>query len=172
MEKLLLHCCCGPCSTASIERLQALGYEVLLFFGNSNIFPPTEREKRLEALLQVSSHFNLEVITAPYDHEHWLGIIKGHEEAKEGGSRCHLCFEYNLKEAAEEARKRGIPNFTTTLTVSPHKSSPLIFQVGESFENFVAVDFKKRGGFQRSIALSKLLELYRQDYCGCEFSKL
>ncbi|NLA92314.1 MAG: epoxyqueuosine reductase QueH [Spirochaetales bacterium] len=172
MEKLLLHCCCGPCSTSSIERLKEMGYSVVLFFGNSNIFPPPEREKRLAALRQVGSHFDLEVITTPYNHERWLRVVKGHEGAKEGGSRCQICFEYNLKEAAEEAQKRGIPYFTTTLTVSPHKRSPLIFKVGENFEEFVPVDFKKKGGFQRSIELAKHLELYRQDYCGCEFSKL
>ncbi|MDD2296512.1 MAG: epoxyqueuosine reductase QueH [Sphaerochaetaceae bacterium] len=171
MDQLLLHCCCGPCSTSSIERLREEGYEPILFFGNSNIFPPEEAEKRFKALRVVADHFALKIIHQPYNHTSWLHAIKGHEQDPEQGQRCAICFAYNLAEAAQEAKRLGIPYFTTTLTVSPHKNSPLIFKVGKHWDNFVALNFKKKGGFQRSLELSRMLNLYRQDYCGCEFSK-
>lgn len=169
-KPLLLHCCCGPCSTSSIERLRDLGYEPILFFGNSNIYPEKEAEKRFAALEDVAKHFSLQLIRHNYSHESWRHHISGHENAPEKGSRCALCFAYNLQEAAEEAKKLNIPYFTTTLTVSPHKSAPTIFTVGEQWESFVPVDFKKKDGFKQSIELSRELNLYRQDYCGCEFS--
>ncbi len=171
MDSLLLHCCCGPCSTSSIERLRELGYEPTLFFGNSNIYPPDEAAKRFKALQVVADHFSLQIIHHPYNHDNWLDVVQGHEQDHEGGARCALCFAYNLREAAQAARDLGILYFTTTLTVSPHKNSPLIFKIGEDWDEFVAVDFKKKGGFQRSLELSRMLDLYRQDYCGCEFSK-
>ena len=169
-KPLLLHCCCGPCSTSSIEMLRELGYEPVLFFGNSNIFPEEEALRRFDALKVVADHFSLRLIHQEYNHEAWRKEIAGHEQDAEKGERCAICFSYNLREAAQEALRQGIPYFTTTLTVSPHKSSPLIFTIGDTWDEFVAVDFKKKGGYQRSLELSRLLELYRQDYCGCEFS--
>ncbi len=173
MEKkpLLLHCCCGPCSTSSIERLRDEGYEPVLFFGNSNIYPVQEAQKRFENVEKVASHFSLRLIRHEYNHKAWLQEIAGHESDPEKGERCSICFAYNLKEAAQEAEKQGIPYFTTTLTVSPHKNSSIIFSIGDTWDEFVAIDFKKRAGYQKSIELSRLLELYRQDYCGCEFSR-
>lgn len=170
-KPLLLHCCCGPCSTSSIVRLRELGYEPVLFFGNSNIYPPEEAQKRFEALDTVADHFSLRLIHHEYQHAAWLAEIAGHEADPERGERCAICFAYNLKEAAEEARRQGIPYFTTTLTVSPHKSSPTIFTIGDTWDEFVAIDFKKKGGYQKSLELSRMLDLYRQDYCGCEFSR-
>jgi epoxyqueuosine reductase len=167
---LLLHCCCGPCSTASIERLRELGYEPVLFYGNSNIYPQQEAERRYETLRQVAEHFSLSLVRHPWNHTAWLQAVGGHEMDREGGERCALCFQWNLREAAEKATRLGIDCFTTTLTVSPYKNSPLIFSIGKHHRGFVAVDFKKKGGYLRSVALSKELGLYRQDYCGCEFS--
>ena len=169
-KPLLLHCCCGPCSTSSIERLQSLGYEPVLFFGNSNIFPEQEAQRRYAALEDVARHFSLQLIRHAWDHQSWLQHIRGFEQEPERGRRCELCFSYNLREAAAESRRRGIALFTTTLTVSPHKSAPLIFSLATQWEDFLAIDFKKQNGFGRSIILSQELELYRQDYCGCEFS--
>ena len=104
------------------------------------------------------------------EHQQWLDSIGGHETDPEKGERCALCFRYNLSEAAEEAEKLGIGHFTTTLTISPHKSSSLIFSIGDKTPGFTPIDFKKDGGYQRSIEISKELSLYRQRYCGCEFS--
>jgi len=169
-KPLLLHCCCGPCSTASIERLRELGYEPVLFFGNSNIHPQSEAELRYGELEKVARFFNLTIVRAPWQHSQWREAVAGHEMDRETGGRCGICFAWNLSEAADQARQLGIPYFTTTLTVSPHKDSPLIFSLGKTMEGFVPIDFKKKGGFQRSIQLSRQLRLYRQQYCGCEFS--
>jgi len=166
----LLHCCCGPCSTASVEQLISLGYEITLFFGNSNIFPAEEADRRYEALERVAHHFGLPCIRTMQRHQQWLEAIKGLEAEPEGHRRCEKCFEWNLAEAKEIATTLGIDKFTTTLTISPHKRSATIFSVGQSQEGFVALDFKKKGGFYRSIELSEVLNLYRQSYCGCEFS--
>jgi predicted adenine nucleotide alpha hydrolase (AANH) superfamily ATPase len=167
---ILLHCCCGPCSTSSIERLKELGYLPTLYYANSNIFPREEWEKRYHELEKVSSYFSLPISKREYDHDSWLHDISGYEGEKEGGERCALCFEHNLKEAAQQAVEQGFSYFTTTLSVSPHKRSITIFSVGENHEGFVPINFKKKGGFQRSIELSNELDLYRQEYCGCEFS--
>ena len=142
----------------------------MLFFGNSNIFPEAEADARFAALQKVANHFSLAVIRRTYDHDSWLKLVAGHEADPERGERCSICFACNLREAAEEARRLGILHFTTTLTVSPHKSSSTIFSLGRTWDEFVEIDLKKRDGFRRSIELSKELDLYRQDYCGCEFS--
>lgn len=167
---ILVHACCGPCSTASIERMLEEGWKAVLFFSNSNIFPEQEAEKRYEALLEVARVYNLKVIREHYDHQGWLDAVKGHESEREGGSRCELCFAYNLREASEKAKQLGFAHFTTTLTVSRFKNSKVIFRVGEVFPGFEPLDFKKKGGFEKSVALSKELGIYRQHYCGCEFS--
>ncbi len=167
---ILVHACCGPCSTASIERLVGEGWKPVLYFSNSNIFPQEEAQKRYEALLEVAQAYQLEVIAEHYDHESWLASIKGHEGEREGGSRCAKCFAYNLAQAASKARQLGYSHFTTTLTVSRFKNSSLIFSVGKQFEGFECIDFKKQGGFDKSVKLTKELGIYRQHYCGCEFS--
>src|SRR5690554_6237187 len=170
VKPLLLHCCCGPCSTSSIKRLLELGFEIHLYFGNSNIFPQQEEEKRFKALQSVASHYNLPLTRNSYDHPKWREHISGYEEEKEGSRRCELCFEYNLEEASRVALSMNIPYFTTTLSVSPHKNSLRIFTIGSSFSHFIPIDFKKKGGFAESVKIAKSLNLYRQDYCGCEFS--
>jgi predicted adenine nucleotide alpha hydrolase (AANH) superfamily ATPase len=170
-KKLLLHCCCGPCSTSSIERLYEEGYEPILFFGNSNIYPPKEAQKRFEALETVATHFNLEILKHEYNHTRWLDAVKGHENDKERGQRCSICFNYNLAEAANEAKKLDIKYITTTLTVSPYKDSFTIFEIGKEFDQFIPINFKKKDGYKKSLELARELKLYRQKYCGCEFSK-
>ncbi|ADY12728.1 epoxyqueuosine reductase QueH [Sphaerochaeta globosa] len=167
---ILVHACCGPCSTASIERLLEDGWNPVLYFSNSNIFPQEEAERRYEALLQVAHSYQLQVIHERYDHESWLQSIQGHEMEKEGGLRCEKCFAYNLSQAAAKAQALGFSHFTTTLTVSRFKNSKLIFAVGQQLEGFECIDFKKKGGFEKSVQLSKELGIYRQQYCGCEFS--
>lgn len=169
-KKVLLHCCCGPCSSASVERLLNLGYEVVLFFGNSNIYPKEEADKRFGELEKVAKAYNLQVIRRTQNHADWLAAIKSLEGEVEGARRCDVCFQYNLREASQLAEELNIPYFTTTLTISVHKSSPKIFTVGSEFEGFLPIDFKKQGGFSRSLELAKKLDLYRQNYCGCEFS--
>ena len=171
--KVLLHTCCACCSTEVIERLK--GNEIILFFSNSNIFPKEEFEKRFGNAEKISKIYNLRLIKDKYNHSEWLGFIKGLEEEPEGGKRCWKCFEFNLRKTAEKAKKLGFENFTTTLTISPHKNSKKIFEIGNKIGkeyglNFLEIDFKKKEGFKHSIELSKKYELYRQNYCGCEFS--
>lgn len=172
MEKrILVHVCCGPCATSSIERLLEEGYKPVLFFSNSNIFPKEEYMKRYENLLIVAEKYGLEVILDTWDHEEWLEWIKGLEEEKEHGARCSKCFRFNLLRAERKSKELGIGLFCTTLTVSRFKKSATIFSMGEDLEGFEAIDFKKKDGFTRSVKLAKEMNLYRQEYCGCEFSR-
>ncbi len=169
-NRILLHVCCGPCSTSSIERLISDGWEPVLFYSDSNIFPREEYEKRYDNLVIVANHYGLQLIKDSWDHEMWREHIRGHEKDAEHQERCKFCFYFNLKRASNKAKELGIEHFCTTLTVSRFKNSETIFAEGEKFEGFEKIDFKKKNGFQRSIELSKELELYRQRYCGCEFS--
>ncbi len=168
--KILLHCCCGPCSTASISRLLEEGWEPVLFYGNSNIYPASENELRRLNLEKVARFFGLEIVRAPYNHEAWLLSVKGLEAEKEHGRRCVKCFEYNLREAEAASRALGINHFTTSLTVSRYKKSSIIFEVGRAIPGFEEIDFKKKDGFAKSVRMRRSLDLYRQSYCGCEFS--
>lgn len=146
------------------------GWNPVLYFSNSNIFPFEEAQKRFAELMKVARIYELEMIREMYDHESWLLAIQGFEKEREGGERCKRCFAYNLAEANAKAAELGFNHFTTTLTVSRFKDSPMIFAVGERYERFEPIDFKKQGGFERSNVLSKEYGLYRQQYCGCEFS--
>jgi predicted adenine nucleotide alpha hydrolase (AANH) superfamily ATPase len=169
-KKIILHTCCAACATSPAERLLSNGYDIVLFFSNSNIFPEHEYETRLKSAQKLSRILCVELVEDIYDHESWLAHIKGLEDEPEQGKRCIKCFEYNLKRTSSYAEKRSICSFTTTLTVSRHKPSSVIFEVGSRFKGFDPIDFKKQDGFSRSIVLSKQYDLYRQDYCGCEFS--
>ncbi len=169
-KRILVHVCCGPCATSSIERLLEEGYEPVLFFSNSNIFPNEEFLKRYENLLIVAQHHNLEVIIDSWDHDQWLEWIKGLENEPEHGARCSRCFRFNLLRTEKKAKELSIPLFCTTLTVSRFKKSATIFAMGEDLEGFEPIDFKKKDGFTKSVKLAKEMNLYRQEYCGCEFS--
>lgn len=169
--RILLHVCCAPCSTASVERLLEQGHDVVLFFSNANIHPEDEYRKRLAEAQRLARTMHLELVEDVYDHGAWLEHVRGLENEPERGMRCLKCFEYNLGRTARAMDRLGLSGFTTTLTVSRHKSSKDILAVGEALPGFLAVDFKKKDGYARSIELSQALELYRQGYCGCEFSR-
>ncbi|MBD3385774.1 hypothetical protein GF407_12715 [candidate division KSB1 bacterium] len=169
-KQILLHVCCAPCATASIERLEEMGYNIVLFFSNSNIFPRQEYEKRLSNAGKLAKRYNLVLVEDNYDHDKWLESIQGLEDCPEKGKRCEKCFRFSLERSARKAKQMNIPAFTTTLTVSPHKVSRIIFQIASQFETFEAINFKKQNGFFKSLKLSKECDLYRQNYCGCEFS--
>ena len=171
-KTLLLHCCCGPCASACVERLLEEKRKVVLYFSNSNIISREEFEKRLACVRFLAEKFSLPLVVDPYCHEAWLKHIANlpdFEKEPERGKRCALCFEYSLGRAAEYAEKYGY-DFATSLTVSPHKNSRLIFSIGGKYPHFECWDFKKKDGFKRSILLSKDFGFYRQDFCGCEFS--
>ena len=174
--KLLLHSCCGPCSSYVLEYLSKY-FEITLYYYNPNIYPPEEYEKRLinqEKVVQKTGWATL--MPSEYDHGEFLAAVKGLETEPEGGARCTECFKIRLLKTAKAARNGGFDYFATTLSVSPHKNAALLGELGEKIGEEYGVkhlpsDFKKREGYKRSIELSKELDLYRQDYCGCEFSK-
>lgn len=168
--KILLHACCAPCAAPSAERLLAEGYTPTLFYSNPNIDPLAEWEKRLESLELLARSFDLELLAEERDHEGWLSLVKGYEQDPEGGGRCAVCFRRAIEATAARAAELEIPFFSTTLTLSPLKSSKRIFALGKEHPGFLEFDFKKRGGAARSVELSRELGLYRQNYCGCEFS--
>ncbi|MGN0847276.1 MAG: epoxyqueuosine reductase QueH [Kiritimatiellia bacterium] len=186
--KVLLHTCCGPCASACGPRLREEGHAVTLFFSNCNIDTRAEFERRLAAARALGAADGVEVVADDYDHADWLArVAKGFEREPEKGARCARCFRYSLSRAAAYAAAHGYDAFTTSLTVSPHKVSPEVFAAGAdaawgastapcggaaaSAPKFLEIDFKKRNGFLRSLARSAELGLYRQSYCGCEFSK-
>lgn len=170
-KKILLHTCCAPCASPSGERLLEAGWDITLFYSNSNIFPETEYIKRLDSANKLSKIWNVPLVTDSWDHEEWKKYIKGYEKEPEGGSRCSLCFKFNLKRTADKAEKLGFDAFTTTLTLGPYKNSKVIFDIASIFPGFMEFNFKKKNGFKRSVELSKEYGLYRQNYCGCEFGK-
>ena len=168
-ERILLHTCCGPCATTCVERLVP-DYEVILFFSNSNIAPEAEYLKRLEHAGKLSKILNIAIREDVYDHRAWLEHVRGLEDEPERGKRCEKCFAFSLARTAAVAGELQIPAFTTSLSVSRYKSSLTIFSLGREYQAFEAIDFKKRNGYARSIELSRQYGLYRQNYCGCEFS--
>ena len=169
-KTMLLHTCCAPCATSPVERLISQGFKVILFFSNSNIHPLAEYEKRLASVRKLARDLSLELIEDAYEHAKWLEHIKGLENEPERGLRCRKCFEFNLRRTASMAETLSCPAFTTTLTLSRHKPSRVIFEIGSAFPGFSPIDFKKQDGYTRSVQLSKKYGLYRQVYCGCEFS--
>ena len=172
-ERLFLHSCCGPCSTAVLERL-APHFEITVFFYNPNIRPSDEFEKRLyyqkQVLERLSGEFAL--VAPEWGGEAFDRIAAGMEHEPEGGARCTSCFALRINETAKIAKELGFDRFCTTLTVSPHKDARRINQIGMAAAEKYGVawlpsDFKKKEGYKRSIELSGQLELYRQAYCGC-----
>ena len=177
--KLLLHSCCGPCSSYCIEALSKHFFVTVLWY-NPNIQPEEEHNLRLENQIKLIKNMKtenpVEILEIPYDDNEFLEVAKGFENEKEGGKRCEKCFLLRLEKTAQLAKEKGFDFFTTTLTVSPHKNAPLINDIGFSFAEkygvkFLPSDFKKKNGYKRSIELSRQYELYRQDYCGCSFSQ-
>ncbi len=174
MEKLLLHSCCGPCSTHVIETLKS-NYDLTIFYYNPSIFPEEEYNKRLAEQKRYSEIVGVKVITKEYDENEFLSKVKGLEFEREGGKRCEVCFEVRLKETAKLCKELGFDIFTTTLSVSPHKNSAVINAIGKKVGEVEGVkyleeSFKKKDGYLNSIRLAKEYNLYRQNYCGCRFS--
>ena len=172
MPSALLHTCCAPCASHAVEELRRLGYTVTLCFSNANLAPEAEHTRRLEAARQLAAHVQAPLIEDPPDHAAWLTAMQGADNEPEGGERCRRCFRYSLSRVQAIAAAQGFDVFTTSLTISPHKRSALIFAVGREIDpaRFLAVDFKKHDGFRRSTELARDCGLYRQSYCGCEFS--
>lgn len=174
-QNLLLHICCAPDATVVIERLRS-EYDITAFFYNPNIHPENEHNLRLQEMLELAEKLKIPCKYAEYDAQNWFALVKGHESVPEGGSRCEICFRMRLEKTAQFAAAERFDLFTTVLSVSPHKNADLINQigikVGETYHiPFMEANFKKQDGFKRSLELSRYYGLYRQDYCGCIFSK-
>jgi predicted adenine nucleotide alpha hydrolase (AANH) superfamily ATPase len=176
---LLLHSCCAPCSTSVIESLNN-SFDITLFYYNPNITDENEYNRRKIEQIDFIQRFNSEnpirFIEGDYKPEEFYEMASGMENHKEGGIRCALCYKKRLEETARMACKNQLDYFTTTLTVSPYKNVDKINKIGkalaEEFKvHYLYSDFKKKKGYERSVEMSKLFDLYRQDYCGCEFSK-
>jgi predicted adenine nucleotide alpha hydrolase (AANH) superfamily ATPase len=153
--------------------LRELGHQPTLFFSNSNIYPEEEHNKRLREVLKLAGIADVPLIIDDPAHDEWLNVVaNGKEGEPERGPRCALCFKYALQKTFARMQERGLDLFTTTLTVSPHKSSDLIAAIGKEISKsaYLDVNFKKQNGFKRTLELSEEYELYRQSYCGCEFS--
>lgn len=175
-NRVLLHACCAICSAYPIEMLKSLGYEVIVHFYNPNIYPENEYSKRLEAERLLCAHYNTELIEDNYDETEFLEYVKGYEHCPEKGERCSKCFELRLEKTARLAKNLEIKNFTTSIAISPHKNFKTLSEIGERIAkesglNYLAIDFRKKDGFLKTNRIASSLQLYRQNYCGCRFSK-
>ncbi len=179
MPSLLLHACCAPCSSACLLYLYK-NFDVTVFYYNPNISPKAEFDKRLLEEKRLISEMlpdeNISVIEGSYNYDDFLEIAKGLENVPEGGERCFKCYRLRLEETAKLAKEKGFDYFCTTLSISPLKNSQKINEIGfETAEKFgvkwLPSDFKKKEGYKRSVELSKQYNLYRQNFCGCVFSK-
>ena len=179
VPKLLLHACCAPCSSYCLEYLSQF-FEITVLYYNPNISPREEYERRTAELERLAGEMAfahpVKVIAGEYEPEKFYEAVRGLEKEPEGGERCTVCFRLRLSEALRAAEELGCDYVTTTLTISPLKDAPRLNAIGEELCSqskvaWLPSDFKKKGGYQRSIVLSREHELYRQDYCGCVFSK-
>ena len=181
-KSLLLHSCCAPCSSAVLEKLQEI-FEITVFYYNPNISEDTEYRKRVEEQKRLIGAFNeknpvcpIKIIDGDYEPQEFYAIAKGLENCPEGGERCFKCYALRLEKTARLAKELKFDYFTTTLTISPLKNAVKLNEIGEEMAlkyetSFLPSDFKKKEGYKRSIELSKEYDLYRQNFCGCAFSK-
>lgn len=176
-KKMLLHSCCGPCSTSVIDRLKE-EYDLTIFYYNPNIYPREEYQKRLAEQQKYVSLIGLDIVVVDgtyIDNADFESHCVGLENEKEGGARCSVCFAYRLDKTAQYAKQNGYDIFATTLTVSPHKNAKVINDIGLKIAQkynieYLVADFKKQDGYLKSIRLSQKYSLYRQNYCGCKYS--
>ena len=181
-KHLFLHSCCAPCSSYVLEYLRSF-FSITVFYYNPNITEDAEYRKRVIEQKRLIGIFNvmgdaypIEIVEGDYVPEQFFAMSRGYEKCPEGGERCFRCYEMRLRETALQAKKAGADYFTTTLTISPLKNAAKINESGQQLSEELAVpflpsDFKKKNGYKRSVELSKEYDLYRQDYCGCIFSK-
>jgi len=173
-KKLLLHVCCAPCTSAVLERVK--DFDITLYYYNPNTYPKEEYELRFNQFKFLKNlDINFNTVLADYNHFEFLDLALGLDREIEGGVRCEKCIRLRLEKSFQFAKNNGFNFVTTTLSISPHKNAEFINRCGEELEKiygvkFLYADFKKENGFLNSIKISKDLNIYRQDYCGCEFS--
>lgn len=180
VPRLFLHSCCAPCSSYVLEYLSNY-FEIMVFYYNPNIFPEEEFLKRIQEqkflIERLPAKYPISFLAGNYDSEKFYQMAKGLEEVPEGGERCFRCYELRLRESAKLAKEGGFDYFTTTLSISPLKNAKKLNEIGERLGEeygipYLCSDFKKKNGYHRSTELSREYGLYRQDYCGCIYSKL
>lgn len=180
VPSLLLHSCCAPCSSYVLEYLSNY-FRITVFYYNPNIYPLEEFQKRMqeqkEFISKLKTKYPVSFMASTYRSEEFYDLVRGLEHMKEGEERCFKCYRLRLEEAATIAKKNHFDYFTTTLSISPYKNSAKLNAIGKELEekyhiSYLYADFKKKNGYRRSIELSELYHLYRQDYCGCIYSKL
>ncbi len=174
-NSIVLHACCAICSGYPITLLKDMGYQVIVYFYNPNIYPLKEYNTRLDAQRILCKNLNVELIEAEYETEKFYQAAKGFELEPEKGLRCDKCFEMRLRKTAEFAKSIGVKLFTTSIVISPHKNFTKLSTIGKTISKeydieYLDIDFKKKDGFLKTNKISKELSLYRQNYCGCEFS--
>jgi epoxyqueuosine reductase len=174
-QKLLLHACCAPCATHPVRLLRER-FDVVVFFDNPNIQPAGEYLSRLEEIRRLAAGWEFPLLEGTNDGDAWLAAVSGHEEEPEGGDRCTICYRFRLERTARRAKASGMDCFASTLSISPHKKAEVINRIGRETGDsegilFIDADFKKKDGFKTSCDLSRMEGLYRQDYCGCIFSR-
>lgn len=176
---LLLHSCCAPCSSYTLEYLSNY-FDITVYYYNPNISPKAEFDKRFNEqkrlIASLPAKHEIKLVEGDYNHSDFLDIAKGYENVKEGGERCFRCYRLRLEKSARLAKEQGFDYFCTTLSISPLKNSQKINEIGSEVAEKYGVkwlpsDFKKREGYKRSIELSREYNLYRQNFCGCVFSK-
>ena len=177
-KMLLLHACCAPCSSAVLERISKY-FKITILFYNPNITDYSEYLKRKEELKRLIEEvgYDIKVMDCDYDKEKFISMALGLEDKKEGDIRCYKCYKLRLEKTALVAKENNFDYFTTTLSISPYKNSKWLNEIGKELSakykvNYLYADFKKKNGYKRSIELSNIYHLYRQDYCGCIYSKV
>jgi len=170
--KVVLHICCGVCAAGAADVLLREGHRVTGYFYNPNIYPEEEYRLRLKAARRTSEQLKFELVDGPYDIENWNSATAALGDEPEGGSRCSICYRIRLEKTFGFMQEMGADAFTSTLTISPHKSAAEISRIGIEIggDNYMSRDFKKKDGFKRAVELAKSWELYRQNYCGCIYS--
>lgn len=180
IPSLLLHSCCAPCSSYVLETLSDY-FKITIFYYNPNIYPECEYIKRKEEekrfISEFKTKYKVDFLDCDYDSTSFYDTVKGMEHLKEGSIRCYKCYELRLDKTARTAKEKGFDYFGTTLSISPYKNSEWINEIGINLENkyninYLKADFKKKNGYKRSIELSSIYNLYRQDYCGCIYSQI
>ncbi len=178
MESILLHTCCAPCVCYPIDVLINQGYQVTLFYYNPNIHPRKEYELRLKELKgYIKKYKNVKIIEGIYEPKKWFKLIKGLENEPERGKRCDICYQMRLEQTAKLAKEKNFDYFASALSISPHKKADKLSELGQLLAQkyqikFFDKDWKKNDGFKISCQISRQENFYRQDYCGCIYSKL
>ena len=170
--KVVLHICCGVCAAGAVKMLAEEGHSIIGFFCNPNLYPRDEYSRRLESARKVATELNFPLVAVPFAPDEWYLQTESSIDEPEGGKRCHICFRLRLQKTYSYLQQCGADVFTTTLSISPHKSTEVVNRIGKEIggARFLERNFKENEGFKNAILLARQLNLYQQNYCGCKYS--